>query len=134
MAIGSRCCLTAGKRKASGEARAPLWRQSDNPCNICAAAVCRVGAAFLEIRKNNTDVAKNWTPESWKQHEAKHLPVYDDAAALAATEATMGNFPPLVFAGEARALKASLAEAAGGREFLLQGGDCAESFAEFHPN
>src|SRR5690606_3353081 len=99
-----------------------------------AAAVCRVGAAFLEIRKNSTDVAKNWTPESWKQHEAKHLPVYDDAAALAATEATMGNFPPLVFAGEARALKASLAEAAGGREFLLQGGDCAESFAEFHPN
>jgi 3-deoxy-7-phosphoheptulonate synthase len=62
------------------------------------------------------------------------LPAYDDAAALAAAEATLGNFPPLVFAGEARALKASLAEAAAGREFLLQGGDCAESFAEFHPN
>jgi 3-deoxy-7-phosphoheptulonate synthase len=84
--------------------------------------------------ENCTDVAKNWTPDSWKQHEARHLPAYDDAAALAAAEATLGTFPPLVFAGEARALKASLAEAAAGREFLLQGGDCAESFAEFHPN
>ncbi|MBN9504414.1 MAG: 3-deoxy-7-phosphoheptulonate synthase class II [Altererythrobacter sp.] len=79
-------------------------------------------------------MAKNWTPDSWKQHEAKHLPAYDDAAALAATEASLGNFPPLVFAGEARALKDSLAEVAAGRQFLLQGGDCAESFAEFHPN
>ena len=79
-------------------------------------------------------MAKNWAPESWKQHEAKHLPVYGDAAALAAAEATLGNFPPLVFAGEARALKESLAEVAEGRGFLLQGGDCAESFAEFHPN
>jgi len=79
-------------------------------------------------------VAKNWTSESWKQHEARHLPVYEDAAALAVTESTLGNFPPLVFAGEARALKDSLAGVAAGRGFLLQGGDCAESFAEFHPN
>src|SRR5687768_11676472 len=80
------------------------------------------------------DVAKTWTPDGWKQHEARHLPVYEDAAALAEAEATMSNFPPLVFAGEARALKASLAEVAEGKAFLLQGGDCAESFAEFHPN
>ena len=86
------------------------------------------------ISEKVPDVAKNWTPDSWKQHEAKHLPAYDDAAALAATEASLGNFPPLVFAGEARALKDSLAEVAAGRQFLLQGGDCAESFAEFHPN
>ncbi len=79
-------------------------------------------------------MAKNWTPDSWKRHEAKHLPVYDDAAALAGAEATLGNFPPLVFAGEARALKDQLAEVTAGRAFLLQGGDCAESFAEFHPN
>ncbi|HWK42815.1 MAG TPA: 3-deoxy-7-phosphoheptulonate synthase class II [Croceibacterium sp.] len=79
-------------------------------------------------------MAKNWTSESWKQHEARHLPVYEDAAALAVTESTLGNFPPLVFAGEARALKDSLAGVAAGRGFLLQGGDCAESFAEFHPN
>ena len=79
-------------------------------------------------------MAKTWTPDGWKQHEARHLPVYEDAAALAEAEATMSNFPPLVFAGEARALKASLAEVVAGDAFLLQGGDCAESFAEFHPN
>jgi 3-deoxy-7-phosphoheptulonate synthase len=80
------------------------------------------------------NVATNWTPDSWKRFEAKHLPVYEDAAALAAAETTLSNFPPLVFAGEARALRASLAEVAAGKGFLLQGGDCAESFAEFHPN
>jgi 3-deoxy-7-phosphoheptulonate synthase len=79
-------------------------------------------------------VAQNWTPDSWKRHEAKHLPVYEDAAALGAAEATLSNFPPLVFAGEARALKSQLAQVADGKGFLLQGGDCAESFAEFHPN
>jgi 3-deoxy-7-phosphoheptulonate synthase len=79
-------------------------------------------------------VAKTWTPDGWKRHEARHLPVYEDASALAEAERTLGNFPPLVFAGEARALKASLAEVAAGDAFLLQGGDCAESFAEFHPN
>ena len=79
-------------------------------------------------------MAQNWNPESWKAHEAKHLPVYPDAAKLAEVEHTLSNFPPLVFAGEARALKADLAEVAAGKGFLLQGGDCAESFAEFHPN
>jgi 3-deoxy-7-phosphoheptulonate synthase len=81
-------------------------------------------------------VANNWTPESWKQDRftAKHLPVYEDAAALAAAEQTLAGYPPLVFAGEARALKAKLGEVAAGRGFLLQGGDCAESFAEFTPN
>lgn len=79
-------------------------------------------------------MAKTWTPDGWKRHEARHLPVYEDAAALADAESTLGNFPPLVFAGEARALRASLAEVAAGSAFLLQGGDCAESFAEFHPN
>jgi 3-deoxy-7-phosphoheptulonate synthase len=79
-------------------------------------------------------VAKTWTPDSWKRHEARHLPDYADAAALAEAESTLGNFPPLVFAGEARALKSSLADVAAGNAFLLQGGDCAESFAEFHPN
>ena len=79
-------------------------------------------------------VAKNWNPDSWKSHEAKHLPVYPDAAKLAEVEATLTTFPPLVFAGEARSLKAELAEVAAGKGFLLQGGDCAESFAEFHPN
>ena len=79
-------------------------------------------------------MAHNWTPDSWKAHEARHLPNYEDQSELEAVEATLGNSPPLVFAGEARALKADLAEVANGKAFLLQGGDCAESFAEFHPN
>ncbi|WP_404482904.1 class II 3-deoxy-7-phosphoheptulonate synthase [Novosphingobium sp. BL-52-GroH] len=76
-------------------------------------------------------MASNWTPESWKAHEARHLPVYGDEAKLGEVETTLAKYPPLVFAGEARALKADLAEVAAGRGFLLQGGDCAESFAEF---
>ena len=62
------------------------------------------------------------------------MPAYEDAAELADAEATLSNYPPLVFAGEARALKADLADVSAGKAFLLQGGDCAESFAEFHPN
>jgi 3-deoxy-7-phosphoheptulonate synthase len=80
------------------------------------------------------DVAQDWTPDGWKKCEARHLPSYEDAAALAGTEAVLANFPPLVFAGEARELKAQLADVCGGHGFLLQGGDCAESFAEFHAN
>jgi len=79
-------------------------------------------------------MATNWTPESWRNHEARQLPHYPDPKALAAAEGELRRFPPLVFAGEARALTAELAEVAKGRAFLLQGGDCAESFAEFHPN
>ncbi|MCB2060663.1 MAG: 3-deoxy-7-phosphoheptulonate synthase, partial [Novosphingobium sp.] len=79
-------------------------------------------------------MASNWTPDGWKAHEARHLPTYDDAGELGEVEQTLAKFPPLVFAGEARALKAELAEVAAGRGFLLQGGDCAESFAEFHPD
>ena len=75
-------------------------------------------------------MTSNWTPDGWKSHEARHLPAYLDAAELGAVERTLSTFPPLVFAGEARALKADLAEVAAGRGFLLQGGDCAESFAE----
>jgi 3-deoxy-7-phosphoheptulonate synthase len=60
--------------------------------------------------------------------------LYEDAEELGRVEATLARFPPLVFAGEARALKADLANVAAGKGFLLQGGDCAESFAEFHPD
>ena len=75
-----------------------------------------------------------WTPASWRDATGIHMPVYKDAAALAATEHTLRNYPPLVFAGEARNLTADLAKVADGKAFLLQGGDCAESFAEFHPD
>jgi 3-deoxy-7-phosphoheptulonate synthase len=78
---------------------------------------------------------KTWTPSSWRALPAKHIPTdYPDAAALSAVETTLRSYPPLVFAGEARNLKASLAQVAAGKAFLLQGGDCAESFKEFHPN
>jgi len=78
--------------------------------------------------------ASAWTPDSWKNHEARQLPTYPDAAALDGATAQLTSFPPLVFAGEARNLTADLARVAEGKAFLLQGGDCAESFAEFHPN
>lgn len=73
----------------------------------------------------------SWTPSSWRNKPALHLPDYPDAQALAAAEARLRALPPLVFASEARRLKAQLAEVAEGRAFLLQGGDCAESFQEF---
>ena len=79
-------------------------------------------------------MAQNWNPGSWKNFEAKHLPKYEDPGLLAEAEATLATYPPLVFAGEARALKSELADVCAGKGFLLQGGDCAESFAEFHPN
>jgi 3-deoxy-7-phosphoheptulonate synthase len=80
------------------------------------------------------EMAAKWTPDSWRNHDGRQMPTYRNAAALDAAENTLRNFPPLVFAGEARSLTAELAEVAEGRAFLLQGGDCAESFAEFHPN
>ena len=76
-----------------------------------------------------------WTPSDWRQLPAKHIPEdYPDSAALAAVEEKLKGFPPLVFAGEARRLKQRLGEVAAGEAFLLQGGDCAESFKEFHPD
>ncbi len=75
-----------------------------------------------------------WTPKSWREKPALQLPNYPDADALTATEAQLAKLPPLVFAGEARTLKARLANVAEGKAFLLQGGDCAESFEEFGAN
>ncbi|HRK63759.1 MAG TPA: 3-deoxy-7-phosphoheptulonate synthase class II [Terricaulis sp.] len=78
---------------------------------------------------------QKWTPSAWRAKPAKHIPNdYPDADALARVEQTLRSYPPLVFAGEARNLKARLAEVAAGKAFLLQGGDCAESFKEFHPD
>jgi 3-deoxy-7-phosphoheptulonate synthase len=79
-------------------------------------------------------MAQRWNPDSWREKPIRQVPDYPDEAALAAVETTLRSFPPLVFAGEARRLKKALGEVAEGRAFLLQGGDCAESFAEFHPN
>ncbi|RBP89799.1 3-deoxy-D-arabinoheptulosonate-7-phosphate synthase [Rhodobacter sp. 140A] len=76
-------------------------------------------------------MVKGWTKSGWRAKPRVQMPDYPDAAALGAVEAQLAKMPPLVFAGEARRLKADLAKAARGEAFLLQGGDCAESFAEF---
>jgi len=71
-----------------------------------------------------------WSPESWRQKPIEQAPVYPDAAALHEVERQLAGYPPLVFAGEARKLKRALGKAMVGEAFLLQGGDCAESFGE----
>ncbi len=73
---------------------------------------------------------KDWTPASWRKKPIRQVPEYPEAEALAQVERKLSTFPPLVFAGEVRQLKNALADVAEGRAFLLQGGDCAESFAE----
>ncbi|MCH8553387.1 MAG: 3-deoxy-7-phosphoheptulonate synthase class II [Natronospirillum sp.] len=73
-----------------------------------------------------------WSPSSWRDKPVRQMPNYPDAAALADVESRLRTRPPMVFAGEARQLRADLAEVANGDAFLLQGGDCAESFHEFH--
>src|SRR5262249_58350257 len=75
-----------------------------------------------------------WSPDSWRAKPAVQMPDYPDAKALGDVEAQLASFPPLVFAGEARNLKSALAQVAAGDAFLLQGGDCAESFAEHGAN
>ncbi len=77
-------------------------------------------------------MSEKWAPQSWRGREIRQVPEYPDLAAVERAEEVLANFPPLVFAGEARRLKEQLGEVAEGKAFLLQGGDCAESFAEFH--
>lgn len=75
-----------------------------------------------------------WTPSSWRSRPIAQAPVYPDADKVKEVEQRLATYPPLVFAGEARQLKARLADVAAGRAFLLQGGDCAESFGDFRAN
>ena len=77
---------------------------------------------------------QNWNPKSWQNKNALHQPKYDDLADLEKVIKKMKKLPPLVFAGEVRDLKCELSKCTDGKGFLLQAGDCAESFAEFHPN
>ncbi|MEJ2415727.1 MAG: 3-deoxy-7-phosphoheptulonate synthase class II [Exilibacterium sp.] len=75
-------------------------------------------------------MTKQWTPNSWREKPIKQQPVYADKSALGMAESQLAELPPLVFAEEARALQRQLADVAEGRAFLLQGGDCAESFTD----
>ncbi len=77
---------------------------------------------------------KMWKPDSWKNFELKHLPEYSDLSVLDNVTDQLKDFPPLVFAGEVRSLNKALAQVAEGKGYILQGGDCAESFAEFNAN
>ena len=78
-------------------------------------------------------MTERWTPSSWRAKPAKHVPTdYPDQAVVERVEGDLRKMPPLVFAGEARRLKSLLGDVARGDAFLLQGGDCAESFKEFH--
>jgi len=87
------------------------------------------------VTPNGSTAHADWSPASWRTKTAMHIPAdYPDMGKLAAVEKQLSSYPPLVFAGEARTLMARLADVAHGKAFLLQGGDCAESFKEFHPN
>ena len=77
---------------------------------------------------------ERWTRDSWRKKPILQVPDYPDQAALEAVERQLAGFPPLVFAGEARNLKKALGKVAMGEGFLLQGGDCAESFSDFTLN
>src|SRR5437867_8946558 len=79
-------------------------------------------------------MSERWTPDSWRARKVVQVPEYPDPAALAEVEKQLATFPPLVFAGEARNLMKALGRVAKGEAFLLQGGDCAESFAEHGAN
>jgi 3-deoxy-7-phosphoheptulonate synthase len=82
----------------------------------------------------NLPIQTTWTPAGWRQRPAAQLPDYHDQPALVEVEERLAHSLPLVFAGEIRTLRQHLAEVAAGRAFLLQGGDCAESFAESRAN
>jgi 3-deoxy-7-phosphoheptulonate synthase len=78
-------------------------------------------------------MAQEWTPASWRRHEIRQQPAWPDPEALESALRELAAYPPLVTPVEARSLKSELADVQDGRAFLLQGGDCAESFAEFSP-
>ncbi len=98
-----------------------------------SAFATKTAPAQLPVQPQNMSIKtmiQNWSPSSWRNMPISQVPAYPDAQVLADVEGRLKSWPPLVFAGEARDLKKALAEVSEGRGFLLQGGDCAESFAE----
>src|SRR6195256_1494167 len=93
---------------------------------------CEVRAQINELE--GRVMAERWSPDSWRKKPILQNPEYPNQQALADVEKPLATFPPLVFAGEARNLTKALAKVAAGEAFLLQGGDCAESFAEHGAN
>ena len=78
-------------------------------------------------------MARTWSPDSWHGLVAEQQPAWPDAGDLDRALKQISSLPPLVFAGEARSLQSALGQVAAGNAFLLQAGDCAESFEEFWP-
>ena len=76
-------------------------------------------------------MTSHWTPDSWRSKPVRQMPAFPDTKILEEVENSLASYPPLVFAGEARRLKSELADVAAGKAFVLQGGDCAEAFADF---
>src|SRR4029079_14388232 len=109
-----------------------LYNRSKSSCPHCAPR--HPGYCGPRIRSTGVCLMQRWTPDSWRNKPIVQVPDYPDRQALADVEAQLATFPPLVFAGEARALQKALARVAAGEAFLLQGGDCAESFAEHGAN
>lgn len=89
---------------------------------------------MTQAQRKETMTTQEWTPDTWRSKPAEQLPSYPDQEALERVEEIITGLPPLVFAGEARNLKKQLAGACHGEAFVLQGGDCAESFGEFGAN
>src|ERR1044071_7478232 len=88
----------------------------------------------MSEQQQGTIMSAKWGPDSWRTRPVSQVPEYPDAAKLQSVEERLRTYPPLVFAGEARRLQEALGSVAEGKAFLLQGGDCAESFAEFSAN
>ncbi|VFQ74249.1 unnamed protein product [Cuscuta campestris] len=117
--------------QSAGSSQSPIVSGKSSPKPAPPAAA--TARATTTVSKPATEKTA-WSLESWKSKKALQLPEYPDQAELEAVLKTIESFPPIVFAGEARSLEEKLGEAAMGRAFLLQGGDCAESFKEFNAN
>ncbi|KAG1671351.1 hypothetical protein FOA52_002961 [Chlamydomonas sp. UWO 241] len=86
------------------------------------------------VTASSPKVAAGWSPTSWRKFPIVQQPKYDDKVEYQAVLDELSSFPPLVFAGECRNLKAKLAKASIGEAFIVQGGDCAEAFSQFNAN
>ena len=86
---------------------------------------------YVATPTSASDVPAPWAPDSWRTRDAAQQPTWPDDGALKQVHARLSSLPPLVFAGEARHLTRALGQASAGQAFVLQAGDCAESFAEF---
>jgi 3-deoxy-7-phosphoheptulonate synthase len=132
--LGSSVLPTTTPLKTSvfGNGRASTGSQATMIRAVHAAEPLKAGKSAVQTSPLKALTGNSWSVESWKTKKALQLPEYPNKEELDSVLQTMETFPPIVFAGEARHLEERIAEAAMGKAFLLQGGDCAESFKEFN--